>query len=106
MMMTLQDILAGLVAGTLTGPLVFWFLNLEAIKNRWSGEAKRYFALFAPLALASIAFAVSVQIGYVENPGDPLAWIEALVLILSNIIVSQVAHARSELTKKAPAPIQ
>jgi hypothetical protein len=104
--MTLKDILAGLVAGTLTGPLVYWFLNLEAIRTSWGAEAKRYFALFAPPALAALAFVAAVAAGYVDNPGNTQAWIEALVFVLSNIIVSQVTHARRDLSKKdtAPAP--
>lgn len=97
--MSLQDILTGLVAGTLTGPLVFWFLELEYVKA-WSAEAKRYFALFVPPGLAALAFVASVLLGYVPNPGDPLAWVEALVFVLANIVTSQVVHARAALARK------
>ena len=95
--MTLKDVLAGLVAGSLTGPLVYWFLNLEVINERWSAAAKRYFALFAPPALAAVAFVASVLVGYVDRPGDPFAWLEALVFVLANIIVSQTIHGARTL---------
>ena len=74
--MELADILAGLVGGTSTVPVVTWLLKQIAWQPN-KGQ-RRTVAFVMSFVLGAVAFLLSVQLGYTTAPATLNGWFEAL----------------------------
>lgn len=71
--MDFQTLLAGLVSGALTVPIVGWILQQFP-----DIEIRRTVAIVASFLLGTGAFLLSGYLGYTELPADLKTWLEAL----------------------------
>lgn len=71
--MDFQTLLAGLVSGAITVPVVAWILQQFP-----QIEYRRTLAVIASFALGTGAFLLSGYLGYTELPVDSKSWLEAL----------------------------
>ena len=66
-----------------------------------SAELKRYLSFVFAMLIAAGAFALTVELGYAEEPAGAQAWIEQLFLVMTTAIgLQQVIHARRDLSKR------
>lgn len=94
--MELSDFLLWMVG---PGAGVIAFLLIEEVPYLATLKPKiKYLAgLAVPGVLAALGYLGMVAMGYSTTPGDAKTWIEALFLVCSGPVVSQVAHKFSKL---------
>ncbi len=94
--MELSEALTWVIGGGGAAVIAFWLM--ERADPDLAPEHKRCLSLVLVSQLACVAFALSVLLGYVDEPTTTQGWIEALFSIAFVAVVgSQAAHGRLRL---------
>ncbi len=106
--MDLGTLLGWLVSGGGTAVVASWLLDKVKWLHDLAFESKRWASLGLTAALAMLAYAAQVKVGYVATPAGAQGWLEALCLVgTSSFALSQMIHARKQaLAGDTPSGIQ
>jgi len=96
--MELRDFLLWLFADGGGAAIAAYWLMERLSKWVTSAAYRRYLSLALAPAIAWVAFAGAVALGYVNNPGDAQGWLEMLFTLgFTAVIGSQGAHGYLKL---------
>lgn len=98
MTVDLNEFLTWIIGGGGAGALAYWLMERVPALRDLSSEWKRYISLALAGLLSAGAFAASVGLGYVANPGDWQGWIESIFAVVAvGVGLSQIIHGRLKL---------
>ena len=103
----LRMALLWVVGGGGAGAIAYWLLGNVAWLGALASDKKRYAALGLSALLAWLAFAASVGLEYLPDPGSGKVWLEQLFSIaFAAIITSQGVHGWRQLSREASPNIE
>ena len=77
----LKDFLFWIAGGVGSGAAAFWLFENIGFLSGLTPKPKRFWSLVVSAALAMLAYAASVVLGYSPTPADAQAWLQELFAI-------------------------
>ena len=98
---SLQEFLAWLLTGGGAALIGFWLVGNVSFLEDLKPDYKRYVSFGLTGAVAVLGWLFTLWMGWAKVPGDPQAWVEAIVSVIGTAIVTgQVIHGATSLRQQ------